>query len=121
MDTSEPIKRTRVRAYAPQFKAQVLAECSRPGASVAKVALAHGLNANMIHTWRREARGAVAPAAPAAPGAGEFVPLQLAGSPVGTPVPPIRIELRQGATSVALVWPVEAADTCAAWLRALLK
>jgi transposase len=118
MDTSEPIKRTRVRAYAPEFKAQVLAECSRLGASVAKVALAHGLNANMIHTWRREARGAV-PAA--APGAGEFVPLQLAGSPVGTPVAPIRIELRQGATSVALAWPVEAADACAAWLRALLK
>jgi hypothetical protein len=47
MDTSEPTKRTRVRASAPQFKAQVLAECSQPGASVAKVALANGLNANI--------------------------------------------------------------------------
>lgn len=118
MDTSEPIKRTRVRAYAPQFKAQVLAECSQPGASVAGVALANGLNANMIHTWRREARGAVTPEVP---GAGEFVPLQLAGSPVVAAVPPIRIELRQGATSVAIAWPVEAADACAACLRTLLK
>jgi transposase len=89
MDTSEPTKRTRVRAYAPQFKAQVLAECSQPGASVAKVALANGLNANMIHTWRRQARDAVAPAMC---GAGAFVPLQLAGSPVDAAVPPIRIE-----------------------------
>lgn len=118
MDTSEPTKRTRVRAYAPEFKAQVLAECSQPGASVAKVALANGLNANMIHTWRRESRGAVAPAAA---GAGEFVPLQLAGSPVDAAVPPIRIELRQGATSVAIAWPAQAADACATWLRALLK
>lgn len=118
MDTSEPTKRTRVRAYSLEFKARVLAECSQPGTSVAKVALAHGLNANMIHTWRREARGAVRPAAA---GGGEFVPLQLAGSPVGAAVPPIRIELRQGATSVAVAWPAQAADACAAWLRALLK
>lgn len=118
MDTRGPIKRTRVRAYAPQFKAQVLAECSQPGASVARVALANGLNANMVHTWRREARVAVNPAVP---GAGEFVPLQLAGSPAGAAVPPIRIELRQGATSLAIAWPVEAADACAACLRALLK
>lgn len=118
MDTSEPTKRTRVRAYAPEFKARVLAECSQPGASVAKVALANGLNANMIHTWRRQARGAVAPAASSA---GEFVPLQLAGPPAGAAVPPIRIELRQGATTVAIAWPAQAADACAAWLRALLK
>ncbi len=99
MDTSEATKRTRARAYAPELKAKVLAGCSRPGASIAKVALAHGLNANMIHALRRDARGA---AAPALAGVGEFVPLQLAGSAVGAAaVPSIRIELRQGATSVA--------------------
>jgi len=118
MDTREPTKRTRVRAYAPEFKAQVLAECTQPAASIAKVALANGLNANMIHTWRREARGAVAAAVA---GGGEFVPLQLASSPVAAAVPPIRIELRRGATSIAIAWPVEAADACATWLRALLK
>lgn len=120
MDTSKPTKRTRVRAYAPQFKAQVLAECAQPGASVAKVALANGLNANMVHTWRRESRGAVAAAVPGV-GVGEFVQLPLASSPLAAPASPIRIELRQGATSVAIAWPVEAADACAAWLRTLLK
>ena len=118
MDTREPTKRTRVRAYAPELKARVLAECAQPGASIAKVALANGLNANMIHTWRRQARGAPVSAAP---GAGEFVPLPLAGAPAAVPGAPIRIELRQGATSVAIAWPVEAAAACAAWLRELLR
>lgn len=118
MDTSEPIKRTRVRAYGQEFKARVVAECQQPGASVAKVALAHGLNANMIHTWRRELGGAVA--CPAT-GGGEFVPLPLASVPVPVDQAPIRIELRRGATSVSVAWPVGAAGACAAWLRELLK
>ena len=118
MDTSEPIKRTRVRAYGQEFKARVVAECDQPGASVAKVALAHGINANMIHTWRRELRGAVAYRPD---GVGEFVPLPLANVPV--PVDPalIRIELRRGAISASISWPVDAAGSCGAWLRELLK
>ena len=118
MDTSKPIKRTRVRAYPPEFKARVLAECRQPGASVAKVALANGLNANMLHTWRRQACGGASRAVAATR---EFVQLPLAASAAVAAVPPIRIELRQGQTSVALAWPVEAAGACAAWLRVLLK
>lgn len=116
MDTNEPKKRTRVRAYPPEFKAKLVAEAERPGASVAKVALAHGLNANMLHTWRREVRGAYAAAAPARP---EFVALPVATTPA--PGSPIRIELRHGNTSVAVTWPTEAAGACAAWLRELLR
>ena len=36
----------RRRRYSPEMKAQVLAECEVPGASVAKVAMSHGINAN---------------------------------------------------------------------------
>lgn len=118
MDTKEPTKRTRVRAYSPEFKARVVAECQEPGASVAKVALANGLNANMLHTWRREARSL--PARPV-PANGEFVPLPLPSAPAAAPCTPIRIELRQGTTSVSVAWPVEAAGACGAWLRELLK
>lgn len=119
MDTREPVKRTRVRAYAPEFKAQVLAECARAGASVAKVALAHRLNANMIHTWRRQERGSSA-SPPASQG--EFIAL-----PLSKPAAPtaagevIRIELRRGATSVSIAWPSEAAQSCATWMRELLR
>jgi len=118
MDTSEPIKRTRVRAYGQEFKARVVAESQQPGASVAKVALAHGLNANMIHTWRRELR---VPVACPADGGGEFVPLPLAGAPAPVAATPIRIELRLGAMSASIAWPQEAAGACGAWLRELLK
>jgi transposase len=116
MDTIEPKKRTRVRAYPPEFKARLVAESDQPGASVAKVALAHGLNANMLHTWRREARGNAVRAERKT----EFVSLPLAG-PVPSCGAAIRIELRHGATSIAVAWPMEAADACATWMRELLR
>jgi len=116
MDTNETKKRTRVRTYPAEFKAQLVAECSQPGASVAKIALAHGLNANMLHTWRREARGVTG----MPPGSGEFVALPLPASPAH-PLPPIRIELRRGSTSIAVTWPSEAAESCGMWLREMLR
>jgi transposase len=36
------------RTHSEAFRAQVLSECSQPGASVAAIALAHGLNANLV-------------------------------------------------------------------------
>ncbi|OPD72540.1 transposase, partial [Pseudomonas aeruginosa] len=39
------------RSYPKSFKAQVVEECTQPGASVAGVALSHGLNANLVHKW----------------------------------------------------------------------
>ncbi|HGM7679606.1 TPA: transposase [Pseudomonas aeruginosa] len=41
------------RSYPKSFKAQVVDECIQPGASVAGVALSHGLNANLVHKWIR--------------------------------------------------------------------
>lgn len=118
MDTNETKKRTRVRAYRAEFKAQLVAECEQPGASVAKVALAHGLNANMLHTWRRDVRAA--PAGGRSGAQPEFVSLPLP-APTPATTSSIRIEVRHGATTVAVSWPVDAADTCAAWLRELLR
>jgi transposase len=45
------------RRHSAAFKAQVLAACAEPGASVAAVALAFKLNDNLVHQWRR-GRGA---------------------------------------------------------------
>jgi transposase len=36
--------RSNRRVHSSEFKAQVLGECKQPGASVAAVAIAHGLN-----------------------------------------------------------------------------
>ena len=117
MDTIEATKRTRVRAYPSEFKARLVAECEQAGASVAKVALAHGINANMLHTWRREVRG---PAAAAPAVRAEFVPLAL-GTAMAVPDTPIRIDLRHGATTMTITWPSAAAAECATWMRELLR
>lgn len=42
------------RHHPLEFKQQVVAESSRRGASVAGVAMAHGINANQLHKWRRD-------------------------------------------------------------------
>ena len=48
MDTNEDAKRQVRRRHDRELKQQVLAECAAPGKSVAQVAMAHGLNANLV-------------------------------------------------------------------------
>lgn len=40
------------RRHGAEFEAKVLAACDEPGASISGVALAHGLNANLVRQWR---------------------------------------------------------------------
>ena len=103
------------RRHSAQLKAQVLAECAAPGASVAKVAMSHELNANVVHRWRRQAGQTDAPVPVRVR---EFVPVSLASTSAPAD---IRIELRRGATTMAITWPGTAAAECAAWMRELLR
>ena len=50
--------RPRRREYSKQFKADILAKCAQPGATIGGVALSHGLHSNMVHRWIREAQQA---------------------------------------------------------------
>jgi len=107
------------RSYSDEFKAQVMAECDEPGASVAQVAMSHGINDNVVHRWRqlvREGR----PLTVRAPRS-EFVPITLAPAGLSAGGAEIRIEIRRGATAITVNWPVSAAAECAAWLRDWLK
>ncbi|MCB9947562.1 MAG: transposase [Rhodospirillaceae bacterium] len=52
---SDGIRRRR-RRYSKSAKRRVVAETFEAGASVAAVARKHGLNANMLFTWRRDPR-----------------------------------------------------------------
>lgn len=126
MGTMEEKSVKRRRRYSAEFKQRVLAECAEPGVSVAGVALLHGINANLVQTWRREAREASAPRSlspppPASPPSEPaFIPVALPPSPA--PVAgDIRIELRRGGTTVAVTWPLGAATECATWLREILR
>ncbi|MCB1751032.1 MAG: transposase [Gammaproteobacteria bacterium] len=49
------VKRQR-RRHSPRFKAEVLAACTDPGASIASVAQRYQVNANLVHKWRKAAR-----------------------------------------------------------------
>ncbi len=119
-------KRVR-RSHSSALKAQVLAECAAPGASVAQVAMAHGINANIVHGWRKLAREAAHPVA-AVPA---FLPVRIeAPAPASAPdrLPADRssaacidIELCRGPLSVRIHWPLSAAAELSTWMRELLR
>jgi transposase len=113
----------RRRRYTEEFKAKVTEECRRPGVSIAAVALANGLNANLLRKWvaERVATGSPPPALPPVAPSQEFVALPLAATPKSAECSDIRIELRRGAMTVTITWPAQAAGDCAAWLREWLR
>ena len=127
MNTSD--RRRRRRQHSAEFKAKVVAACRQPGVSIAAVALANGLNANLLRRWvvteeraQQAGRGELVSAPPARLDVdnGSFIPLQVE-APVLRDGLPISIELRRGATVIKVAWPLLAATDCAAWLRELLR
>ena len=131
------------RRHSDEIKAKVLAACDEPGASISGVALAHGLNTNLVRKWRsgrgvKRAVMVIAPTAaiqapPAALGAApEFVAVDMpapakaamraaaqptAAAPMGEAL--IQIELRRGPLHLNVRWPTAAAEDCRAWLSEL--
>ena len=117
----EDINRAARRSHSAELRSQVLAQCAQPGASVATVAMAHGLNANLVRKWRKAGQAAPAQSATRIGNTGEFVALTL-GQPSTPPSPSeIRIELRRGTTTMSIHWPTQGAGECAAWLREWLR
>ncbi len=115
MDTNEDTKGRSRRRHDKDLKRQVLAQCAVPGASVAQVAMAHGLNANLVHKWRRELQ-------PVAHAAAAFVPIAVPAPTVAHEAPQhIELELHRGTLSVRVRWPMLGAAGCAAWLREILR
>lgn len=118
-------QRPKRRYYSPGLKGQIVAECQVSGASVAGVALAHGVNANIVHRWMREQADSLLPAP-----RNEFVALNLPPPVERVPAtetssPPlaraIHVEVRRSAGVVTVNWPMEDAASCAAWLRDWLR
>lgn len=61
-DSHSCAPRTR-RVYSAQFKAELIAACQQPGASIAATAREHGMNANVLHRWLKEHRQGLHPSA----------------------------------------------------------
>ena len=116
--------RRRRRTHSSEFKAQVVASCSHPGISIAAVAMANGVNANLARRWVIEAERCASGAtrlparAIGVARAPAFVAVQL---PSSQRPPDIRIELRRRATAITVHWPSAEAAQCAAWMRELLR
>jgi len=110
----------RRRRYAPSFKAKIVAACLQGDASIAQVALQHGLNTNLVQTWIRKAkRQGQLPAVP------DFVPLPVPPAAADLSAPPaaigdICIELPSTRGTITVRWPVSEAGHCTQWLKELL-
>jgi transposase len=140
-------KRGLRRRHSAELKAKVLAACNEPGASISGVALAHGLNANLVRAWRtgrglkragvpvdslpaRELPRRLVSAASLLLAANpEFVAIEMPAPPKTTgrtaadvtpsADPLIHVELRRGPLHLSVRWPTTAAGDCTAWLREL--
>ena len=135
------------RQYSAQLKSQVVGECEVPGASVARVAMAHGINANVVHSWRQIARTTLRATGTAllpmtTPTPTHFVPVVLPSvvkppqhsvphsSAALAPAPAsasatftphhIEVVLHRGTTTLKLKWPTSACAQLGAWTREVL-
>ena len=123
-----PMRRSR-RRYTEEFKKQAIEACLQPGISMASVALANGLNANLLRRWVIERQEAVAGSVtlpdqhpleitePSIPG---LVPITVA-MPEIPPSGEIKIEIHRNQMLISITWPVSQSTSCADWLRDLLR
>jgi transposase len=93
------------RRYPVEYKRQVVQESMSAGASIARVALAHGINANQLHNWRWQyRRGDFGPISQGP----LLLPVQIAAPPVSTPRQPAKIidgQDRSAISGVELIFP----------------
>jgi len=147
IDSAPTLKKPR-RTFTAEFKHQLIQQCQQPDTSVAKVAMQHQINANLLHKWIRQSRSMVpALKSPPSPQT-DFLPVILHPTPVRqeaplppdatkqeTPPPPvpeknavahIRIPLHKEQGSVRdqmieIEWPVESATELLLLLQGLIK
>ena len=120
--------RRRRRMHSDEFKAHAVAACQQTGVSIAAVAMANGINANLLRRWVQANEngqgGKLAKALPAPKAAATKVPLSFVPMQLPAPAPSagdIRIEVRRGAMTVIVSWPSAAAAECTSWMRELLR
>ena len=136
IDSTPTLKKPR-RTFTAEFKHQLIQQCQQPDTSVAKVAMQHQINANLLHKWIRQSRSMVpALKSPPSPQT-DFLPVILHPTPVRqeTPPPPvpeknavahIRIPLHkeQGSARDQMIeidWPVESAKELLPLIQGLIK
>jgi transposase len=120
-------KRRERRRHPEEFKRQVVEACLQPGISMAAVALANGLNANLVRRWVKDRNSAQQTEIDAEQSdcCGDsqpptLVPVTVSASDVA-PTGEIKIEIHRQQTVIQVTWPVSHAAACAQWLREVLR
>ena len=113
MDNKTPIKQpTKRRQFSAEFRARIVSACEQPNTSVASVALANNLNANLVHKWRRQAKEQTNRHSETS----GFLPIPLACTSASVaPDASVMIEV----DDIKLHWPLAHIDQALPWLRAL--
>ena len=107
------------RFYSPELKLQVVGACTQLGASIAGVALHHGINANIVHRWLREHSQGTLVNRPQT-----FVPVTVSaatGPATAQLAADIRIEVKRANATVVVHWLLAGGSVCAQWLRECLQ
>ena len=117
MTTVLPVRHRRTHSI--EFKTDLVTMCRQPGISVSAVALAHGVNANLVRRWMKQFP--VDATFPVAPAPAKLVPVQV--ETINTPPSDgeIQFDIQRGATRINIRWPMAGAEACAKWLGAWLK
>ena len=125
-EIQKPATGRRHARYSDEFKRQVVAACLEPGVSKAAIALANGLNANMLRRWvvessqaRKSQLATIAKPPLTALANPDFIPVKFTPAP-SAQAGDIRIELQHGTTGINIHWPMSASSQCAQWLREVL-
>ena len=127
--TRYAVRRTK-RTYSADTKAELMAACLAPGASIAAIASAHDMNANVLHRWLKGQRQSalssnacaeVASLKATAPELPSFISLPLSMKPPEPVQRAIQVEVRKGALLMTVTWPISAASDFAHWSTAILK
>ena len=136
IDTAPTLKKPR-RTFTAEFKHQLIQQSQQQDTSVAKVAMQHQINANLLHKWIRQSRSMVPSLTISSIPQTDFLPVILHPTPVKQEAPPppvpekkatahIRIPLHDEQGSVRdqmieIEWPVESATELLLLLQGLIK
>lgn len=124
MQAKVKVVRKQRRRHSEAFRAQVVEESTKPGVSVAAVALANGLNANLLRRWIKESAQRVPISATLA-----ITPASRSMTVVPVSIAPtddcgreeIRIDIRRAGIAAQLAWPATRTAELSVLLRDLLK
>lgn len=116
MNPSRPTIRR--RRHPSEFKRQLVALC-QPGVSTSAVALAHGVNTNLLRRWIKQYAAELPSQAIAAPAKLAAVQVDL---PAELPVDDaIEISIQKSTTRINVRWPGTQAHACGQWLGEWIK